>query len=988
MSTYFWIPQDTPAHEKLHTSNIHPLVALARGYQHFTHGQETPFPQNTQYTNLTKHSPILALPWNTPTGDTIWQWRPNTPPYTTEGKPLKYVMPTGQNSPIDIHPCAPTQTPTIIITEGLLKADSLYSAQTPTKAWKEDTYKKIYDSQGFTAARDAAREKLATIWANTPDFIAIYSLVGVGNWHNNPEWNAINIKKREIVIAFDADIATNHHVWKQARDLTSMLTANKKVSDVSYLQLPDLNGDPHAGIDDFLHAGYALDTLLHDHVTSTLPDEPTLEESRKNARLGDWIVTPDGCAVEEVAIDRTTNTHTYIPKIDMGGFVSRIVSRRMPTDAEMRTGIIDSSNNESGADNTVNLVLQWKDIHSGEQHHLEMSLPQEVYGHGAPKDWARKKGDLPFAFMNHPDYPMPQKWVSAIKRNSPHIPTHIAWDRMGWVPEGKFVIGNQEISADGMVTLASETFQAISEKAVKADSYGVIEPREDEKVGWYKGWLQSCNTTVAQFIGERAPWADPAVGLFTLAMMLRPTMPIKPQLVAYLYGPPASGKSWTAAALMSGWQHTPGTWTNKRLPGHANDTFASVEMTVSRVPIHVADDFAPSASDVVQRSQEASMEELVRLIYQDGSKARTNKGITMAEVRTPQALLCVTAENEPTNASIKSRAMLVPFRANKSIVSHVALRDFEAMVKTGAPSICTYGIIRTVGLLARQFTWRTVRDTYEAIRDGGRLPEPLAGLFLEGFTSMKDEARAAIEQEYGTFAASSNITRIEENAADLMATLWCAGWMMSKTGVGVGKSLSVGSKVVDYMPELSDIIIEGNPGIDTWCELMNLERLRSIAVLLASVHAEHGISTPAVNFLRGISASLTTGAVFLRDKNVPEHPPYFGEMTPVSFGWVPNGEDKDGGVRWVTRGDPVGWVENCELNNMDESNPTVWLDVKTAFWAVQKKNTDLLPSGTKPTTTFQSLVDEGYALGERQRRRFGGTRHTVIPVAWDTLFDV
>lgn len=167
------------AHRKFLVEHaIDPDILAERGaYTAQTHNELPP--------RINCPTPALCFPLDRLDGSRVWQARPDRPLTNAAGRTLKYVSQWGESGVI-FNASGRNRwktADTILLTEG-------------TK-------------QSFCAAEYA------------PDGVAVVGLLGCSNWTTggNPAAginDLIRSKARRIVVAFDADIRTNPHVWRSA----------------------------------------------------------------------------------------------------------------------------------------------------------------------------------------------------------------------------------------------------------------------------------------------------------------------------------------------------------------------------------------------------------------------------------------------------------------------------------------------------------------------------------------------------------------------------------------------------------------------------------------------------------------------------------------------------------------------------------------------------------------------------------------------------
>lgn len=174
-----------------------------------------------------------------------------------KGKPAKYLLPAGSALVLDVHPATPaswfTDAPTVVLAEGLLKADSALTTMLLDAGITHEEVLQPRDDEPV-AAREALRSLMEAVPAEKR--VLIIGLVGSGNFHQNPDWNTLALRGRSVWVALDADVAKNDNVWKQADSLVRFFESpSKKAAEVHLVKVPAVAGDPKAGLDDFFGEG-------------------------------------------------------------------------------------------------------------------------------------------------------------------------------------------------------------------------------------------------------------------------------------------------------------------------------------------------------------------------------------------------------------------------------------------------------------------------------------------------------------------------------------------------------------------------------------------------------------------------------------------------------------------------------------------------------------------------------------------------------------
>jgi putative DNA primase/helicase len=213
-----------------------------------------------------KAVPALAFPWRSPSGAQCVQLRPDVPivldPDDEDATPSKYLWPGGTSSILNVIRANPAAEQVLVV-EG-------------TK-------------QSLAAASYA------------PEQFAVYGIAGCRSWSTGgvPLADLEVFDGKRIVLAFDADIASNADVHAAAVRLTEALEA-EGASEVRYLKLPA--GDK-SGLDDVL-ASRSTDRRsvylkrLIDQAKTKLPPKPARKVKRDGA--GTAYFGDDGLLVEKL----------------------------------------------------------------------------------------------------------------------------------------------------------------------------------------------------------------------------------------------------------------------------------------------------------------------------------------------------------------------------------------------------------------------------------------------------------------------------------------------------------------------------------------------------------------------------------------------------------------------------------------------------------------------------------------------------------------
>lgn len=142
----------------------------------------------------------------------------------------------------------------------------------------ENNRKRYRNQRGFwavvdvpPAGRDLARDRTRTLYvtesprkadAAVSRGLACVAVVGVELLClDDAQWNSIGVRGREVVIAFDADAATNPRVTAAEQKLRAYLA--KLGADVRAARIPPVADNPKTGLDDYLAAGMAVGELAY-----------------------------------------------------------------------------------------------------------------------------------------------------------------------------------------------------------------------------------------------------------------------------------------------------------------------------------------------------------------------------------------------------------------------------------------------------------------------------------------------------------------------------------------------------------------------------------------------------------------------------------------------------------------------------------------------------------------------------------------------------
>lgn len=224
----------TPAHEALLiASAINEDVAAERGYWSATRPEHAQFLRELELESLADSMPGLIVPtYNYKREKVTYQLRLDYPVKMAKGGTLRYKSPRKdeRRTFFDIHPRNADKlagNEPLWITEGVRKAD-----------------------------------------AATSKGLCCIALMGVDMWQSKdvkdrpaalPEWSFVNLKGRDVFLAFDSDVMTNPKVQAALTRLRTYLTGRHAI--VHDVILPGGPNGEKIGLDDYFAAGHSLEEL-------------------------------------------------------------------------------------------------------------------------------------------------------------------------------------------------------------------------------------------------------------------------------------------------------------------------------------------------------------------------------------------------------------------------------------------------------------------------------------------------------------------------------------------------------------------------------------------------------------------------------------------------------------------------------------------------------------------------------------------------------
>lgn len=946
---------------KLADSGVAPLVAMARGYSSMgdKDGARSIAQRSSDTTGtsiirrlnqmVVEDEDALVIPWFRATDVTergpdaksrTLQMRPSRPLRNKSGKTAKYEFLSGEGTTLDLNPATPGEwingSFTILMTEGAIKGDSALTGQLRAAGITDEQLSQVPPS----AAQ--ARAILSTLMTAVPQDqrVTILSFAGVANWRDQPDWRSIKLQDRRALVAFDGDTTTNWQVWRQARALFEfieykhgtpyLLNLGSPEAELAKIPVPGM-ADAKLGIDDYLtRVGDWAEVLSY--AQPDLPQQPERPDEVLYA-IGDMRVRPtDPTIVEEftqeTAGDGTKMPPSWVRRVGIGGRLRSMESRRRPHPSEIDSGVIDHTFDAELGDSTCTIDLSWKDANGATQTGV-VSGPANLLAHNVA-DWPRHGAIMPNPLLALPEWP-PKKgmeWLSAIKAHHAEDVAQLnSWAVMGWVPgehgNAAFIVGNQVLARTR--DEEANTIPGVTDKVLGgASSFGVIDRYHElnDVEAWKSEICKDMRTVLETYI-ESGAWKERSAAVTAVAGMYRPTLPVRPSVTIYIYGPPRAGKTFTAVHMMGAWQSSVGTWTIGNLPGAAGDTAAAMEYSIARSPIWVADDLAPTVDKRQAEQQEAAVGNIIRAVHNgSGRRKMDGRTNTQREQSMPTALLVMTAENEPQVASIRER--IVAISTPKDMFSNGdAVAKVDALNATdGAPARLTAALIRF---------WLNDEDNIY----GTAWPERLRAL-KDSVRSLAAFGQTVLLEEHGMSAGEA--ARHAAIAADLAITfevlrelaLW-AGFdpedpLIDKLGRGPGS----------YMQELFAQAAK------------TIERQRE--------------STPGAMLVQTLTKLMASGRAHIGNTHAVGQPPYpvnpddgddaaaIAASVNSALGWTKDSQDA-----WVPKGLKIGHFGMTASGRI----AVVVFEHTTAFNEAQKFYPGRILHGANPTVAWSSVWSEG-----------------------------
>lgn len=879
---------------KLGDSGVAPLVAQARGYdavvdkdsaKTFSLKQragEGRVKTQTTLINLLHNGDddVLVMPYYSP-GSVIQdgtsarpvdhQYRPSTPSTDAMGKSLKYTWLPGATMSLDIHPSTPaswiTSARSVLLIEGLLKADSVLTAQLVEVHGA--------DALGYVQTRAQALTRLLDLLEAIPrQFqILVVAASSVTTWHKPDQWREFDLKGRRALVAFDGDLTTNPMVWKEtvkAREHLWRATGN----EAALIQLwggpieaaklsAGFKADDRIGMDDYLTRLGSLEDAL-DLVTVMMPPEPERIVGYKN---GDWRVHPQCPAVVEELVQSPTGGAHWEIRTRIGMEILEVRSTRRPTPGELRTGEIDSMAEVPSTEEAVvrfHVLGLYQEPGEDRPESFDVRMPASALAATSLGDWNRLLGTgvmrLPAGVLAHPDFNGldMRKWFRAVKTYSRYELTQ-GWEQMNWLPTGSggaFLVGSTVIAATAEEE--QSTICGISVRDMSnVKSWGVSDNfRNMDYRAWQGALVQDLRRALNVWFGS---FENLGMASVLWGTMIQPTyLKRHDGTVVVISGSQGRGKSLCASFVMQGWAAKPGVWTHKSLPGTASDTLPATEIALSRTPIHVMDDLAPDSDQNVSAARVSSVERIARGVFNGTTRSRMGE-------RVPDAIaqLFITAENASHIPSIASRVWEI--NLNDAFLVEKGRASLDEASRDGLWS-------RITGYAARSWVSGSLAKSAPNWTDRVLLAEGI-------IDDTAERVRARAEQVLGTTDIGFAGRQIEK----LVAIYAPLAALAREYGDILG-ALGEDMKTDKYWLLLNDAVFEAL-----------VER-----ALAAATQQAH--NTPGRLALKAIALLLTAGKAHLTNPVEPAHPPVGSDHEKIAAGWQYVRDS------WIPRGPSIGSV--------------------------------------------------------------------------------
>lgn len=650
----------------LSSRRISDEVAQARGYLSAETGKAVErlgFPASSRPVKAISRAQgdfVLAIPLYAPgeTTPTCYQARPDVPFGTGKNVP-KYEVPAKAEVPSDCNPLTTQRGWTfdldvpVILTEGLLKADSILSA-----AIEHDTPVCPIGLIGVTAGR--TRNKMLA-----ERFIA-------------PDVQQVCVPGRTTMIAFDSDYRTNPNVLRELFSLASHLA--ERGCSVVFIDIPTTDDGNKQGADDWLAANNGdFDAFLAlgkpfdpDDLAETLAAvSPSLlpgsgSSAAKLQRTEMLRVDYGHHRVIEVRFRHNAATGMS-EKVEQvvaefsGRIVQQITEYNVAEDGQLERG-----------DARGIIEFAWIEDGTGDQRTDTLTLPLAELG--SLTKWRSKSPELA------------RRWVSGSRSTQEQIGIAIcSTNDQDWKMDPPLEI----LSSSGWSRLPGAgwryTHATGSKRAIGDDTYTIVNPATDvRRLTLMPSKLapiddessfrvadeerQAAHEWIRQVVrGKAVRGNDQLVNAHKLLAMgavwaFRSVLPIRPLTTpVYFVGSPQCGKS----VMAKNWSSYFGEGYVKQMFGSMKDTAVGLELKIAaaRHMGAVIDDvnFA-SRRDVDGQTQ--AIDRMVRAAHDQADRTRGRADLTVRAAPPMMASLLFTGETMPDTSgtdSLISRLLVIRF---------------------------------------------------------------------------------------------------------------------------------------------------------------------------------------------------------------------------------------------------------------------------------------------------------------------------------------
>lgn len=533
--------------------------------------------------------------------------------------------------PADCHPLrhdeAMNTDDPLIITEGVVKADALLSADIA-----EGIGVVPIALTGVTMGYSSSRRDDGSIDRQITECLTDIPLPG-----------------RIVYLAWDADWATNPDVSDSLYRFGALLTELE--ADVRYIYTPPVNGDPKTGVDDYLATGGTLAALLNEHLGDP-PPPPKSETSHRQLFNADReSVSLWGWELRRIE-DATKPTPVHETKL---AAIPRIVSART-----VQTVLPD--NTIASIRDSFQIEIQWRDPKTGT---VCTTAPVDVPVDQLEQVRSWLFGSWQTSTIYISPYPGDERTIAAtIVSESGVYEADIQIDSTGWYRDNTgwgYLHSGGRIGASGDTTAERTETESPAQHLLLPQS----SPNLAEAVRpWWDRWVAGGIAEGVYGTGEPQPGRQAfdlgvalRLGAIAAARAVLPGPALRSAM--FVFGPPGGGKTLLARA----WAAPFGEHFGEQPYTNFSSTAAGVEVAVAparHLPV-VVDDFR-LGSRKEQEEMTGIVDRMVRQRHDGASRQRSTRDLGSMVVPTNEALLVFTGETVPVQSaatnSLASRLLL------------------------------------------------------------------------------------------------------------------------------------------------------------------------------------------------------------------------------------------------------------------------------------------------------------------------------------------